>query len=81
MTIYPAGTNIWDISSFDRGTKVIFHCTEHPEFWYMSKQPSCSNWFPANEAARELQWGKEDPCHHKMNDDVWVTATEYDNGN
>jgi hypothetical protein len=77
MTTYPVGTNIRDIESFDRSTKVVFHCVEHPEFWYMSKQPSCSQWFPANEAAREIQWGKDDPCPHHSNNDVWFTVQEY----
>jgi hypothetical protein len=78
MTKYAVGTNVRDIREFDRSIKVIFHCTEHPEFHYMSKQPSCSQWFPANEASRELQWGKEDPCPHTAKDDVWVTVHEYE---
>lgn len=77
---YPIGTNIRDINHFDRGIKVVFACKEHPEYEYMSKQPSVSNWFPANEAARLLQWGNPEKCHHKLKDDVWFTTREYDDG-
>jgi hypothetical protein len=77
---YPVGTNIRDISGWDRGTKAIFECKEHPGIHFMSKQPSCSNWFPANKAAQDIEFGitKEDPCPHKVRDDVWVLAAEYE---
>jgi len=74
---FPKGTNIREVTGWDRSTKAIFECKEHPGIHYMSKQPSCSNWFPANEAARDLQWGKPDPCEHTMSSDVWVLVHDY----
>ena len=76
--LHPIGTNIRDITGFDRSTKVWFACKEHPQYEYMSKEPGRSNWFPANTAAQDLQWGKEDECPHKISDDVWFTTREYD---
>lgn len=80
MALIPAGTLISDMIYFDRGIKVLFACKHHPQYWYMSKQPSCSNWFPANEAARQLQWGAVDECTHTVKDDVWVTVEPYNDG-
>jgi len=76
--LHPIGTNIRDIIRFDRGTKVVFACKDHPQYEYMSKEPAVSQWFPANEAARLLQWGDPDKCQHKINDDVWRTVREYE---
>ena len=79
MATHPIGTNIGNITYFDRGTKVWFSCKEHPQYEYMSKQPSASQWFPANQATQDLQWGATDECHHKYpSDDVWVTTREYE---
>lgn len=75
---YPAGTNIREVRGWDRSTKAIFECKEHPGIHYMSKQPSCSNWFPANKAAQDLQWGQPDPCPHNAASDVWVLVAEYE---
>lgn len=76
---YPKGTHIMHIVTFDRSTKVAFECKEHPGPVYMSKQPSCSAWFPGNEQARKIQDGlAKDPCHHTSSDyRVWITASEY----
>jgi hypothetical protein len=76
--LHPIGTNIHDITRFDRSTKVVFACKEHPEYEYMSKEPGASQWFPANEAARLLQWGNPDKCQHKYGDDVWHTTQPYE---
>jgi hypothetical protein len=76
--LYPIGTNIRDIARFDRGIKVVFACKEHPQYEYMSKEPGVSQWFPANEAARQLQWGGKDECHHTLRHDVWFTTREYE---
>jgi hypothetical protein len=75
---YPIGTNIRSINHFDRGIKVVFASKHHPQYEYMSKEPGRSQWFPANEAARLLQWGESDECPHRFGDDVWVTAREYE---
>lgn len=75
---YPAGTNVREVSGWDRSTKAIFECKEHPGIHYMSKQPSCSHWFPANDAAiRITDWNEPDPCDHTSQSDVWVLVHEY----
>lgn len=75
---YPTGTNVREIKNFDRSIKVHFQCKEHPGPVYASKEPGWSSWFPANEQARDIDWGKTpDPCNHFRRDDVWVTASEY----
>jgi hypothetical protein len=77
--LYPIGTNISDITHFDRGIKVYFGCKEHPQYEYMSKEPCVSQWFPANEATQNLQWGAKDECPHKYpSSDVWFTTREYE---
>lgn len=79
MTTYPVGTNIREVRGWDRGTKAVFECKEHPGIHYMSKQPSCSNWFPANKEAIDIADGmKPDPCPHTTSSDVWVLAREYE---
>lgn len=76
--VYPEGTNIRNIKSFNRGIKVMFHCVEHPQYDYMSKDPFCSQMFPANEAAQRASFGiDKDECNHKLRDDVWVTSSVY----
>ena len=75
---FPKGTNIREVTGWDRSIKAVFECKMHPGIHYMSKQPSCSNWFPANEPARALQWGTPDPCDHRSTDDVWVLAEDYE---
>ena len=78
VVTYPVGTNVWDIARFDRSTKVVFGCKEHPGPEMCSKSPGYSNWFPATEYAREIEFGtKPDPCTHTNRDDVWVTTREY----
>jgi hypothetical protein len=74
---FPKGTNVREVTGWDRSTKAVFECKHHPGIHYMSKQPSCSHWFPANEAARELQRGKTDPCEHTSSMDVWVLVHDY----
>lgn len=75
--VYPIGTNVRDITEFDRGIKVVFHCKEHPEFHYASKDPFVSNWFPANQAAIDIQFQINEPCEHMIKHDVWFTVREY----
>jgi hypothetical protein len=78
MTVYPAGTSIWNIRSFDRGTKVYFKCTHCPQYEYRSKDPFVSQWFPANELTEKLSWGGTDECSHTLkNSKCWVTSREY----
>jgi hypothetical protein len=76
MATYPKGTNIWEVRGWDRSTKAIFECKEHPGMHYMSKQPSCSHWFPANEAAVAARTGT-DPCPHNAASDTWVLVYDY----
>ena len=79
MSSFKKGTKIQDVTTFDRGIKVEFHCTEHPEIVYRSKDPWCSSWFPANQAAIDIHNGAPDPCDHKLaRDDVWVLAEDYE---
>lgn len=42
---YPAGTAVKEIRNFDRSIKVQFHCPEHSESKYASKDPFCSHIF------------------------------------
>lgn len=79
MTTYPIGTNLRDIKTFDRSTKVVFACTNHPDIHFMSKDPFCSNWFPGNQLSEDIDWGKvADPCSDTFKTHAgWVTVTEY----
>jgi hypothetical protein len=45
IAIYPAGTRISDVHHFDRSMKVAFHCCDHPQNVFLSKDPYVSNWF------------------------------------
>lgn len=63
--IYPEGTPISAILQFDRGTKVAFRCTKHPDATFVSKDPNVSRWF-----------GESEPCDDDLSD--FVTAAEYD---
>lgn len=75
---YPKGTNVREITQFDRGTKVVFECQEHPGPQYASKDPFASQWFPRNKQAMDISDRLvPDPCPHTAKDDVWVTSTEY----
>lgn len=47
IAVYPAGTEMSDVKHFDRSMKVLFHCPNHPEAVYASKDPYVSNWFSA----------------------------------
>jgi hypothetical protein len=78
IMLHPIGTNVHDIHQYDRGIKVVFACKEHPQYEYASKEPGRSQWFPANEAARALQWGGKDECTHTLRDDVWFTTQPYE---
>ena len=78
MATFPKGTNVREVTGWDRSKKAIFQCKFHRGIHYMSKQPSCSNWFPANQAARDLQWGTPDPCDHTSSNDVWVLVEDYE---
>lgn len=74
---YPAGTNIREVRGWDRSIKAIFECKEHPGIHYMSKQPGCSHWFPANRAAEDISSGS-DPCPHNVSSDTWVLVHDYE---
>ena len=52
MAQHAVGSRVGDITIFDRGTKVTFECPNHPSMGHWrSKDPFCSNWFPANQEA------------------------------
>lgn len=70
--IYPTHTPVSAIRFFDRSTKVFFECSIHPGSAWMSKQPSCSQWF-ATAANTE-------DCACDMGGDTWWTSAEYDDG-
>lgn len=79
---YPAGTDIRDMSMFDRSTKVEFQCAEHSEIKYRSKDPFVSNWFPANEITEQCEWSPRlmaEHCTCTLRKGTWVTSTEYTN--
>lgn len=46
--VYPAGTELRSIDRFDRSRKVLFHCPDHPQHVYASKDPFSSTWFPGD---------------------------------
>lgn len=73
MTVYPKHTPIAAITHFDRSTKVHFECMIHEGSKWMSKQPSCSQWFAS--------WGNTEDCDCSMDDlRNWWTSEEYDDG-
>ena len=78
MAKFAKGTNVRDVTTFDRSIKVEFHCKEHPGPVYRSKEPSWSSWFPSNQEAIDIHNGAPDPCDHKFRDDVWVLAEDYE---
>lgn len=45
IAIYPAGTRISAVDHYDRSMKVSFHCPDHPNNVFMSKDPYVSHWF------------------------------------
>lgn len=45
MTTYPKGTPINTITNFDRSTKVVIECPNHPDNKWTTKEPATSRWF------------------------------------
>jgi hypothetical protein len=80
--MYPKGTNIRDIQTFDRGIKVTFGCKEHTDIVYRSKDPFASNWFPANDVTERAEFTMtiNSLCSHTLKDDVWFTTETYVSG-
>ena len=66
IAIYPAGTRISDVEHFDRSMKVQFHCPDHPQNKFASKDPYVSHWFPAT---YDGTWCPED-CVAQVGDHV-----------
>ena len=73
MTIHPIHTPVSAITYFDRSTKVFFECQIHPGSAWMSKQPSCSQWFATRDNTED--------CNCDMgNLNNWWTSAEYNDG-
>lgn len=79
MPVYPAGTPLEDVKVFDRGTKVLFKCTEHPQWTYASKDPYVSNWFPGDRVTGDAEFrGECNACQHSIRTPgQYVLAEEY----
>lgn len=58
--MYPAGTRVGDIESFDRSIKVEFTCEKHDIGNWVSKDPFVSTWFP--------RWDNCDPFGNAKHD-------------
>lgn len=73
--IYPTHTPVSAITRFDRSTKVVIQCSldGHEDSVWMTKQPSCSNWFEASNATLD--------CGCSVSGGTWWTYEEYDDGN
>ena len=72
--IYPKHTPVSAITHFDRSTKVVIECQldGHEASVWMTKQPSCSTWFPATDQTAD--------CGCSISGDTWWTAKEYNDG-
>lgn len=70
--LYPIHTPVSAITRFDRSTKVFFECSIHEDSKWMSKQPSCSQWFAVTDNGYD--------CGCSMSGDTWWTSEEYNDG-
>jgi hypothetical protein len=77
IAVYPAGTPIKDVQHFDRGTKVIIRCKEHPQWLYASKDPYVSNWFPADRVTADAECRGTVDCIHTLNSGTYEVAVDY----
>lgn len=79
MTIYPVGTDIREIRSFDRSEKVTFNCALHPEIAFRSKDPFVSQWFPGNDFTSkcEFEGTVDEHCPCTLKNGIWLTTQEY----
>lgn len=77
--VYPAGTPLEDVMVFDRGIKVHFKCTDHPQWSYVSKDPYVSNWFPGDSVTVDANHsGEADACQHSIRTrGQYVLASDY----
>lgn len=66
--IYPKGFPVSEVRERDRGQKLIFHCKEHPDAVWASKDPLVSNWF--GDPHKEV-------CSHGFYLATYVLAEEY----
>jgi hypothetical protein len=72
IKVFPKGTNVRDIDVVDRGQKMLFTCSIHPDTMvYASKHYSHSRWFLASAPGEK----RECPC--QVDDPVWVLAYDY----
>lgn len=77
--VYPAGTPLQDVRAFDRGIKVHFKCTEHPQWSWASKDPWSSRWFPADRVTEDAcNTGADTACLHSIKTPgQYVLASDY----
>jgi hypothetical protein len=76
MATYPAGTKLNEISHFDRSTKVHFHCPDHPEYSFRSKDPFCSSIFPGDVTTSNAEFHGVKFCQCPIGEHVVTTDYE-----
>lgn len=70
MAKYAAGTKLNEITHFDRSDKVHFHCPEHPEYTFRSKDPFISSIFPGDAKTSEAEFQMVKFCQCKIGEHV-----------
>lgn len=73
MATHPAGTQLSEIANFDRGTKVHFHCPDHPEYTFRSKDPFISSIFPGDPATSDAEFRMVKFCKCPIGNHVVTT--------
>lgn len=66
--IYLKGTPVTEVREHDRGQKLVFHCKEHPDAVWASKDPLVSNWFGSH---------FKEVCSHGYELETYVLAEDY----
>lgn len=74
---YPVGTPLEDVTSFDRGQKVVIQCKDHPGFLFASKDPYVSNWFPADKVTADAEFQGTVSCKCRPIPGQFTLATPY----
>jgi hypothetical protein len=70
MATYPAGTKLNEITHFDRSDKVLFHCPNHPEYKFRSKDPFVSSIFPGDAATSAAEFQMVQFCRCPIGEHV-----------
>ncbi|UDL16705.1 hypothetical protein SEA_ATUIN_12 [Arthrobacter phage Atuin] len=76
MAKYAAGTKLDEITTFDRSTKVHFHCPDHPEYTFRSKDPFVSSIFPGDPATADAEFQGVKFCTCPIRNHVVTTDYE-----